>query len=119
LDLGSFAEHHPAARDYKDYQQARKIQTVHILLIDPPWGILPDAPVYDHFDTQDDTTVKLVKNIAVVAAQRLSQTGVIFLFVPPTKVDPNANKVALAFKDAFEKYVNCMNNLNTNEFAFS
>jgi tRNA G10 N-methylase Trm11 len=109
LDLGSFAEHHPTARTKKDYEAAPLVQTVQILVVDPPWGILPGAPVFDQFNTHEETTIKLVKHIATVAAQRVSQNGVICLFVPPTKVDPNKNQVALSFKAGFERYVKCNN----------
>jgi hypothetical protein len=107
LDLASFAEHHPAARGKKQYEAAPLVQTARLMVVDPPWGILPGDPVYDQFNTKEEQTVKLVKNVATVAAQRLSQTGVICLFVPPTKVDPNKNQVALSFKAGFEKYVKC------------
>ena len=86
------------------------VHTYQIMVCDPPWGILGKqcgaGPVWDHFDVNDDDTVKLINNIAVVAHQRLSPSGVIFLFVPPTLVDPNKNVVALAFKDVFERCVN-------------
>ena len=75
------------------------------MVCDPPWGILNGNPHWDHFDPTDEHTRILVKNIAVVAQQRLNNSGVVFLFVPPTLVDINKNVVAISFKDAFERYV--------------
>ena len=61
--------------------------------------------MWDQFDLNEEHTVNLVNNIAVIAHQRLSPTGVIFLFVPPTLVDPVKNVVALACKVVFARCV--------------
>jgi hypothetical protein len=86
------------------------VNTYQILVCDPPWGIFKsksagEGPVWDHFDLNDEHTVNLANNIAVIAHQRLSPTGVIFLFVPPTLVDPVKNVVAITCKGVFERCV--------------